>query len=112
MKMLPFDDGKHSNFEIKISDEEYINYLKKALASFNLNYQSGQVIYQAGNHIEIIAEQKLKSGYIMIGADGFLLDDTKNTSYSPVCDCLTEDFSEGLKHLTFSEKLYYSRYNK
>ena len=111
LKMTPFNNGKHSNFKIQISDEEFTAYLERSLTIFDLEYQSDKIIYQSGN-MDIIAERELRSGYIMVGSNGYLLDDTKNSSYSPVCSCLTENFSEGLKQLTFSMDLYRSRYRK
>ena len=109
LKMQIFDDGIHCNEGIKISDTEYDNYVSRALQTLGLTFSPEQVQYQTGQ-TQIIAERLLKGGYLMIGANGFLLDDTKNSSYTKICDCQTESFAEGLKQLTFYEDLYTSRY--
>ena len=111
LKMQIFDDGVHCNAGIAVSDQEYDRYAENVLASFGMAFDSEQVLYQAGK-MEIVAERFLKGGYLMIGANGFLLDDTKNESYTRVCDCRSESFAEGLKKLTFYEELYTSRYEK
>ena len=107
--MQIFDDGIHCNAGIKVTDAEYNSYVSRALHSLGLEFSPEQVQYQAGQ-TQVIAERLLKGGYLMIGANGFLLDDTKNASYTKICDCQTESFAEGLKQLTFYEDLYQSRY--
>lgn len=109
LKMQIFDDGIHCNSEIDITHKEYDNYVFHAVSEFGLEFDSERVLYQS-DKTEIVAERFLKGGYLMIGANGFLLDDTKNSSYTKVCDCQTESFADGLKHLTFYEELYKSRY--
>ena len=109
LKMQIFDDGIHCNAGIKVSDAEYDSYVSRALHSLGVEFSPEQVQYQAGQ-TQVIAERLLKGGYLMIGANGFLLDDTKNASYTKICDCQKESFAEGLKQLTFYEDLYQSRY--
>lgn len=109
LKMQIFDDGVHCNSKIDITHKEYDNYVSHAVSEFGLEFDSERVLYQSGK-TEIVAERFLKGGYLMIGANGFLLDDTKKSSYTKICDCQTESFADGLKHLTFYEGLYKSRY--
>ena len=109
LKMQIFDDGVHCNESIKVSDSEYDSYVSRSLKSLGQEFIHEKIQYQAGT-TQVIAERLLMGGYIMVGANGFLLDDTKNSSYTKVCDCQTESFAEGLKKLTFFEEVYKSRY--
>ncbi len=109
LKMQIFDDGKHCNEGIAINDQEYDAYVNNALSALGIDFHPEKVLYQAGN-MEIVAERQLRGGYLMIGANGFLLDDTKNSSYTKISDCQKESFHEGLKRLTFYEEVYASRY--
>lgn len=109
LKMQIFDDGIHCNSDISINDAQYNNYIKNSFEVLGLEFQSEKTLYKF-NNTEIVTERSLKGGYIMIGADGCLLDDTLNLSYTKVCDCLTESFSVGIEKLNFNKSLYLSRY--
>lgn len=109
LKMQVFDDGFHCNSHISVSDGQYDSYVRKSFESLGLEFIPEKTLYRF-NNTEIVAERFLQGGYIMIGADGFLLDDTLNSSYTKVCDCLTESFADGIEKLNFNRSLYSSRY--
>lgn len=109
LKMQVFDDGFHCNSHISVSDRQYDSYVRKSFESLGLEFIPEKTLYRF-NNTEIVAERFLQGGYIMIGADGFLLDDTLNSSYTKVCDCLTESFADGIEKLNFNRSLYSSRY--
>jgi len=58
----------------------------------------------------IVAERTLEGSYIMVDSNGYLVDDTKNNSYTKIADLRKDDFREGLSRLTLYEDLYNSRY--
>ncbi|MBR7085820.1 MAG: viperin family antiviral radical SAM protein [Oscillospiraceae bacterium] len=110
LKMQEFDNGTYSNSDITVSEEEYAEYARKSLAAFGLDYRQEQIMYHA-EHMQIITENTLKGDYIMIGANGCLLDNTNGKDYFSVCDCQNESFAEGLRKLHFDRELYQKRYN-
>ena len=59
----------------------------------------------------IVVEPDMKASYILIGPNGWLLDNAAN-EMTPVeiCDCRKEKLKEGLKKLTLDEKRYCNRY--
>ena len=60
---------------------------------------------------EIIVEPDMKASYVLIDSNGCLLDNAVD-EMTPVavCDCLREDFVEGLRRLTLDRKKYEARY--
>ena len=61
---------------------------------------------------EIVVEPDMKASYVLIDSNGCLLDNAVD-EMTPVavCDCLREDFADGLKKLTLDRKRYEARYN-
>lgn len=111
LKITPFDDGCHSNAALTISDEEYFGFTRRQLARFGIH--SGKcdaAVYQTLSKLEIVTERELRAGYIMIDAGGYLVDDTKNSSYTRVIQCQEQPFKDGLSQLTFVQELYDARY--
>ena len=53
----------------------------------------------------------MKASYVLIDSNGCLLDNAVD-EMTPVtvCDCLREDFAEGLRRLTLDSKKYEARY--
>lgn len=109
LKMQVFDDGTHCNRGIAVSDEDYDDYFKRAVSIFGIEPDGENILYQSGR-TEIVAERVLKGGYIMVDANGILVDNTKNASYVKICDCQTDSFTDGLKRLMFDKSLYAARY--
>lgn len=61
---------------------------------------------------EIVVEPDMKASYVLIDSNGCLLDNTVD-KITPVavCDCLREDFTEGMRRLTLDREKYEARYN-
>lgn len=61
---------------------------------------------------EIVVEPDMKASYVLIDSNGCLLDNAVD-EMTPVevCDCLREDFKDGLKKLTLDRKRYEARYS-
>lgn len=68
------------------------------------------VLYRSRSSMEIVAERELRAGYIMVDAGGYLVDDTQNSCYTRIINCLDRPFAEGLSELTFMQDLYAARY--
>lgn len=112
LRMAPFENECFSNADITITDEEYAEYISRNLAAFGLGTISDNVLYTTDNGMEIVCESNLNGTYIMIDAGGYLVDDTKNTSYVRVINCAETPFPEGISRLTFDSDIYHARYQK
>lgn len=106
---MPFSDGVHDNAHMVISDAEYTAYMQRLLLQLHCCYELKTPQYRIGT-TTIVAERTLAGSYIMVDANGCLVDDTKNSFYTKVADLRYEDFRKGLKNLTLYEDLYRSRY--
>ena len=60
---------------------------------------------------EVVVEPDMKASYVLIDSNGCLLDNAVD-EMTPVtvCDCLREDFAEGLRRMTLDSKKYEARY--
>lgn len=110
LKMCPFADEMHNNYELEISDEEYESFVENNLKILGTEFSGFNMKYKIDSSTEVVAEKDIKGAYIMIDAGGYLVDDTKNTSYTRIINCETQDFNEGLRKLTLYENTYSSRY--
>lgn len=131
LRIQPFDDSLFNNKDILISKKEYISFIKNNFSSIetienlhkylnqneddNQGYANNNTLsfkLHLVNGCEAIIEESLRGGYIMIDANGHLVDDTQNDSYTSIIDCKTETFDKGLELLNFNENLYSSRYSE
>lgn len=113
LKMSPFDDGRHSNADIAITDDAYFSFARKQLSVFGLECSHTDAsVYRTPSGMEIVTERELKGGYIMVDAGGYLVDNTQNDSYTRVIQCQKEPLAKGLSKLTFIKELYNARYSK
>ena len=110
LKMCPFADECHNNYDLQVSDDEYAAFVAGNLEILGKEFTDFNTKYEISDHTEVVAEKDINGAYIMIDAGGYLVDDTQNTSYTRIINCETEIFSEGLKKLTFYEDTYNSRY--
>lgn len=99
LKMQLFDNGQFNNRDIEITNDTYDNYVSKSLE-----------ILGDSSSTRVVLERAIQGSYIMIGANGWLLDDTDTLSYRKIINCLTDNFSEGLRKLKLNKKRYMSRY--
>ena len=112
LRMAKFENECFSNTDITVTDEEYSNYISRNLAPFGINATNENILYHTEEGMEIVCESNLNGTYIMIDAGGYLVDDTKNSSYVRIIDCTKVPFSEGLDKLTFKSDIYEARYKK
>lgn len=113
-KMDIFKNECFDNSAISITDQEYEGYIQRNLeALHSVTYISGMCggqLYISESGMQVVAEKRVTSAYIMIDANGCLVDDSQNTSYVKICNCMEEDFTEGLSRLNFDRELYELRY--
>lgn len=112
LRMKPFQYGNFSNLDIQVSDEEFEEFVEK---NRNRKGKADGVTAEAGMKTarrKIVVEPDMKASYVLIDSNGCLLDNAVN-EMTPVavCDCLREDFVEGLRRLTLDRKRYEARYN-
>ena len=122
--MKPFQYGNFSNLDIQVSDEEFERFVERNREK-NKEKREKQEEKEAGKEVragakvgtetarrEIVVEPDMKASYVLIDSNGCLLDNAVD-EMTPVavCDCLREDFADGLKKLTLDRKRYEARYN-
>ena len=110
LKMCPFKNENFSNYDLAVSDTEYQNFVHRNTVTLNA-VKSSSMLYNTDNGMEIVAEDRINGGYIMIDAGGYLVDDTLNTNYTRIIDCKTEDFRTGIDRLNLDKELYEARYS-
>lgn len=114
-RICPFVDAHFSNESCLITDQEYDRYLRNNMLSIgqkiltNSEDQLSRVL-KFENGMEVVIEREVRGGYLMIDAGGYLVDDTQNSNYVRVANCLKENFKESIEKLHFAEDLYFSRY--
>ena len=107
-----FENGEFSNRCITIHETDYSRYVRRALKEFGLSYrEADSMVYDAGG-MEIVAEKVLRASYIMVDAKGWLVDDSRNDSYTMISDCLTEPFADGYSRLPLNRENYMKRYEE
>lgn len=109
-RMMPFDNGEFNNYDLRISSSEYRNYVSNNLERDISSEDGYSSVMKLGSNCRVVLESTLQGGYLMIDANGNLVDDTKNTSYVPVINCVEQDIRTGLARLNFDRELYMSRY--
>ena len=112
LRMKPFQYGSFSNLDIQVSDEEFERFVER---NKDRKGKEDGVTTEAGIETarrEIVVEPDMKASYVLIDSNGCLLDNAVD-EMTPVavCDCLREDFADGLKKLTLDRKRYEARYN-
>lgn len=124
LRMKPFQYGSFSNLDIQVSDDEFEMFVKrnKEKDKKEERKQKGKEArkevraeVKAGTETvkrEVVVEPDMKASYVLIDSNGYLLDNAVD-EMTPiaVCDCLREDFAEGLQRLTLDREKYEARYN-
>ena len=116
LRMKPFQYGSFSNLDIQVSDEEFERFVER-----NKEKDGKEDEKRKGKEAEagaetarrkVVVEPDMKASYVLIDSNGYLLDNAVN-EMTPVavCDCLREDFAEGLRRLTLDREKYEARYN-
>lgn len=111
LRMKPFQYGSFSNLDIQVSDEEFERFVER---NRDRKGKEDGVTAEAGMETakrEIVVEPDMKASYVLIDSNGCLLDNAVD-EMTPVavCDCLREDFAEGLRRLTLDREKYEARY--
>lgn len=112
LRMKPFQYGSFSNLDIQVSDKEFEAFVDR---NKDRKEKEDEVIAKTGIETarrEVVVEPDMKASYVLIDSNGCLLDNAVD-EMTPVvvCDCLMEDFSEGLQRLTLDMEKYEARYN-
>lgn len=112
LRMKPFQYGSFSNLDIQVSDEEFERFVER---NRDRKGEEDGVTAEAGMGTakrEVVVEPDMKASYVLIDSNGCLLDNAVD-EMTPVvvCDCLMEDFAEGLRRLTLDKEKYEARYN-
>lgn len=94
LKMKPFTNGKFSNYDLAITDDEF--------NLFQLRNPSGRSVPEAS----------MDRSYIIIDNSGCLLDNEGSEDYCEVGSLLNEDFRSIFSRYHFDEELYQSRYSE
>ena len=118
LRMKPFQYGSFSNLDIQVSDEEFEGFVernreKNREKDKEDGKEAGAAAEAGAETVEqkVIVEPDMKASYVLIDANGCLLDNAVD-EMTPVavCDCLREDFAEGLQRLTLDREKYEARY--
>lgn len=119
LRMKPFQYGNFSNLDIQVSDEEFEMFVernreKNKEKEKKENRKEDGVAAKAGTETarrEVVVEPDMKASYVLIDSNGYLLDNAVD-EMTPVavCDCLRDDFAEGLRRLTLDREKYEARY--
>lgn len=112
LRMKPFQYGSFSNLDIQVYDEEFERFVER---NRDRKGEEDGVTAEAGmgkTKREVVVEPDMKASYVLIDSNGCLLDNAVD-EMTPVvvCDCLMEDFAEGLRRLTLDKEKYEARYN-
>lgn len=108
LRMKPFQYGNFSNLDIQVSDEEFEGFVERNRDRKQKGKEAGIKTVKR----EVVVEPDMKASYVLIDSNGCLLDNAVD-EMTPVavCDCLREDFAEGLRRLTLDREKYEARYN-
>lgn len=118
LRMKPFQYGSFSNLDIQVSDEEFEEFVErnreKNREKDKEDGKEAGAAAEAGVETarrEVVVEPDMKASYVLIDSNGCLLDNAVD-EMTPVavCDCLREDFAEGLRRLTLDMEKYEARY--
>lgn len=125
LRMKPFQYGSFSNLDIQVSNEEFVERNREKNREKEKKENRKQKEKEGGKEAgtaararvetakrEVIVEPEMKASYVLIDSNGCLLDNAVD-EMTPVavCDCLREDFAEGLRKLTLDREKYEARYN-
>ena len=109
--MCPFKNEEFSNYNLTVTDSEYQEFVRRNTGTLNA-VKNSDMIYTSDNGMEIVAEDRINGGYIMVDAGGYLVDDTLNTNYTRIIDCKADDFATGIERLNLDKELYAARYSR
>ena len=112
LRMKPFQYGSFSNLDIQVSDEEFEEFVERNREkNREKDKEDGKEAGVETARREVVVEPDMKASYVLIDSNGCLLDNAVD-EITPVavCDCLRENFAEGLRRLTLDMEKYEARY--
>ena len=111
LRMKPFQYGSFSNLDIQVSDEDFEEFVERNKDRRGKEYGVTTEEWMETARREVVVEPDMKASYVLIDSNGCLLDNAVD-EMTPVavCDCLKEDFADGLRRLTLDRKKYETRY--
>lgn len=112
LRMKPFQYGSFSNLDIQVSDEEFEEFVERNREkNREKDKEDGKEAGVETARREVVVEPDMKASHVLIDSNGCLLDNAVD-EITPVavCDCLREDFAEGLRRLTLDMEKYEARY--
>lgn len=112
LRMKPFQYGSFSNLDIQVSDEEFEEFVERNREkNREKDKEDGKEAGVETARREVVVEPDMKASYVLIDSNGCLLDNAVD-EITPVavCDCLREDFADGLRRLTLDMEKYEARY--
>lgn len=117
IKMRVFKTNNFDNSDININNKEFNNFINNnfSVLGINPNYDfkdSSVYNIKNSNLKQIVIENTVEAGYIIIDANGYLIDNTKNNNHIPIINCIADNFFAGFNKLSFDKNLYFSRYKK
>ena len=112
LRMKPFQYGSFSNLDIQVSDKKFKEFVERNKKECRKQKEKEVRAGTETARREVIVEPDMKASYVLIDSNGRLLDNAVD-EMTPVavCDCLMEDFAEGLRRLTLDRKKYEARYS-
>ena len=106
-----FKNNKFDNSDIQVSNDDYRSFISRnidAIRDAIKEELKGHSDVYKTDTLTVVCENDVNVSYIMIDANGWLVDDIVNDSYVPLIDCAVEDFEEGLKKMNFDSELFFS----
>lgn len=114
IKMRVFSNNSFDNSDIQITDEEYQEFVERNIRDCTLEQKGDSEkdsdLYRSKQGMQVVIEKDVQGAYIIIDANGYLIDNSEGTAHEVLIDCKTERFQEGFKKLSLDKELYFSRY--
>lgn len=108
LKMKVFKNQEFDNSNISITDSEYNYFLESNL--LKINKTNKNLEKEINNNLKFaVIEDTLKNTYIMIDANGNLVDNS-NDNYKIIINAISENFLDGFEKLNLNKELYFARY--
>ena len=103
----PFDNGKHNNSNICISDAEFNQFLKNN----NLFLDCADLAYKINrDNTAYIVEKTMRNTYIVVGNNGDLLTLAFGDNYTKIGNLLSDDFCTLMQQYPLDIKGFSARY--
>ena len=94
LKMKPFRTDNFSNFDLRITDDDFSTFLQ----------------HNARRGGESVPEYSMVHSYIIVDNSGKLIDNGSDDSYTAIGNLLVDDFKTVFSKYAFDRKLYQERY--